>query len=138
MNRIDNHSRVDEGVTVRNSKINRLVFADDLVRLASSQQGLQHALGRFSAAFNQVGMKISPKNTKILCIPRKPNQCTLQVAIHCSKSRSSSTFGGIHEWRKQVRSHGGIRGQCRPNLFFPENFLYRLFQRWNKNKNLYP
>jgi len=46
--------------------INRLLFADDWVQLASSKQDIQHALDRFSAAYDQVGVKISSKKTKIL------------------------------------------------------------------------
>ena len=38
MNWIDSHSRVDEGVTVGSCRINRLLFADELVLLASFQQ----------------------------------------------------------------------------------------------------
>ena len=37
MNWINSHSRVDEGVTVGSCRINRVLFADDLVLLASSQ-----------------------------------------------------------------------------------------------------
>jgi len=38
MNSIDSRSRVDEDVIVRSCSINRLLFADDLTLLASSQQ----------------------------------------------------------------------------------------------------
>ena len=38
MNWIDSHSRVHEGVTLGSCRINRWLFADDLVLLASSQQ----------------------------------------------------------------------------------------------------
>ena len=55
----------------------RLLFADDLVLLASSQQSLQHALDRFSAACDRAGMKINTKNTGILCLSTNPRQCTL-------------------------------------------------------------
>jgi len=51
MNWIDSHRRVDKGVVVGSCRINCLLFADDLVLFASSEQGLQHALNRFSAAF---------------------------------------------------------------------------------------
>jgi len=48
-NYIDSHSRVvDEGVTVGRCRMNCLLFADDLVLLASSEQGLQHPPDRFS------------------------------------------------------------------------------------------
>jgi len=65
MNCIDSHSRVEVGVTAGSCRINHLVFADDLVLLASSQQGLQHALDRFSAASDRAGMKINTKKTEV-------------------------------------------------------------------------
>ena len=44
MNWIGLKSQVSEGGTVGNCKINRFHFADDLVLLVPSEQGLQHAL----------------------------------------------------------------------------------------------
>jgi len=46
MNWTNSHSRVNRGVTVGSCTINRLLFAGGLVLLASSEQGLQHALNR--------------------------------------------------------------------------------------------
>ena len=77
---IDSHSRVDEGVTVGSCRINRLLFADDLVLLASSRQGLQHALDRFSTPCDRAGMKISTKETDVLCFSRNTGQRMLQVS----------------------------------------------------------
>jgi len=57
-------------VTVGSCKINRLLFVDNLVLLASSEQGLQDEFDWFSAACNQTGMKISTKQTKIFCLSR--------------------------------------------------------------------
>jgi len=39
---VGGHDRVDEGVTVGSFRINRLLFADDSVLLASSEQDLQN------------------------------------------------------------------------------------------------
>jgi len=80
LNWIDSHSRVDEGVTFGSCRINRLLFTDDLVLLASSQQSLQHAFDRFSAACDRTGMKINTKNTEVLCLSTNPRQCMLQVS----------------------------------------------------------
>jgi len=44
MSWMDNHSGVEEGVTVVSCRIKGLLFVDDLVLLASSQQSLQHPL----------------------------------------------------------------------------------------------
>jgi len=80
MNWIDSHSQVDESVTVESYRINRLLFADDLALLASSQQCLQHALDRFSAACDRAGMKINTKKSEVLCLSTNPRQCMMQVS----------------------------------------------------------
>jgi len=80
MNWINCHSRADEGVTVESCRINRLLCTDDLVLLASSDQGLQRALARLSAACNRAQMKIATKLTQVLNLCRNPIICTLQVA----------------------------------------------------------
>ena len=49
INWMDKLSRTDEFVTIGICKISRLVFADDLVLLVSSEYGLQHALNGFAA-----------------------------------------------------------------------------------------
>ena len=69
---------VSSNVRVGSSRINRLLFADDLVLLAFSQQSLQHALDRFSAACDRAGVKISTKNTES-CLSTNPRQSMLQV-----------------------------------------------------------
>ena len=56
-------------VTIGRSKISLLIFADDLVLLASSESGLQHALYGFAAA----------SETEIPDRSRSPVQCFLQV-----------------------------------------------------------
>ena len=44
MNWIDKYSQADECATIGNCKISRLLFADDLVLLSSTESGLQRAL----------------------------------------------------------------------------------------------
>jgi len=92
MNLIDSHSRVEEGVTVGSCRISRLLFADDWVLITSSQLGLQHALDRISAACDPSRMKISTKNTEVLCLSANQRQCVLQVSeIHRRRWRNSRT-----------------------------------------------
>jgi len=64
MNWKDNHNRVGEGITVGGCSVNCLFLADDSVQLASSEWGRQHALGRFSLAYDQTGMKMSTKTPR--------------------------------------------------------------------------
>jgi len=63
-------------------RINCLLFKDDLVLLATSDQGLQHELDQFSGGCDQAGMEMNAKseNTKV-----NPIQRTLQVQhVRCS------------------------------------------------------
>ena len=79
MNWIDKCSQADECATIGNCKISRLLFADDLVLLSSTESGLQRALNSFADACNTAGMKISTAKTEVLHLLRNPDQCVLQV-----------------------------------------------------------
>ena len=73
------YSQANECATVGNCKISRLLFADDLVQLSSTESGLQRALNSFADACNTAGMKISTAKTEVLHLSRNPDQCLLQV-----------------------------------------------------------
>ena len=73
MNWIDKCSEADECATIGNCKINRLLFADDLVLLSSTESGHQRALNSFANACNTAGMKISMVKTEALHPSRKPD-----------------------------------------------------------------
>ena len=79
MNWIDKRSQADECATIGNCKISRLLFANDLVLLSSTESGLQRALNSFADACNTAGMKISTAKTEVLHLSRNPDQCVLQV-----------------------------------------------------------
>ena len=79
MNWIDKCSQADECATIGNCKISRLLFANDLVLLSSTESGLQRALNNFADACNTAGMKISTAKTEVLHLSRNPDQCVLQV-----------------------------------------------------------
>ena len=79
MNWIDKLSQTDECAKLGSCKINRLLFADNLVLFADSESGLQRALDGFQAACKIAGMKISTSKTEILHLSRNPDQCSLQV-----------------------------------------------------------
>jgi len=57
MNWIDKRSQTNECATIGNCKINRLLFAVDLILLSSTESGLQRALNDFAAARDNAGMK---------------------------------------------------------------------------------
>ncbi|KAI3362616.1 hypothetical protein L3Q82_001619 [Scortum barcoo] len=58
MDRISRRSQGPEGVQFGNHRISSLLFADDIVLLASSNQDLQHVLERFAAKCEAAGMRI--------------------------------------------------------------------------------
>jgi len=72
------------GVIAGKCRINHLLSANDLVLIASFEQGLLHALDLFSAACEHGGrgMQISTKLIKVLCLSENQNQCPLQVSIY--------------------------------------------------------
>ena len=79
MNFIDKCSQADKCATIGNCKISRLLFADDLVLLSSTESGLKRALNSFADACNTAGMKINTDKTEALHLSRNPDQCVLQV-----------------------------------------------------------
>jgi len=82
MNWIDSHRRVDEGVTVGNCRMNRLLFADELVCGSACMDVLNRVFSTHLIGFllRPTGTKISTKKTEALCLSRRPRQCILQVS----------------------------------------------------------
>ncbi|KAI3359028.1 hypothetical protein L3Q82_015427 [Scortum barcoo] len=68
-----------EGVWFGNHRISSLLFADDVVLLASSSQDLQHILERFAAECEAAGMRISTSKSKAMVLDRKRVACPLRV-----------------------------------------------------------
>ncbi|KAI3372237.1 hypothetical protein L3Q82_022742 [Scortum barcoo] len=65
MDRISRRSQGPEGVRFGNHRISSLLFADDVVLLASSSQDLQrHVLERFAAECEAAGMRISTSKSE--------------------------------------------------------------------------
>ena len=79
MNRIAKKSESCGGVKIGEYTLQRLLFADDLVLLDSTKNGLQQALDRFSGACSVAGMKISTTKTETMCLSRLSKQCSLQI-----------------------------------------------------------
>ena len=80
MNWIDKCSQADECASIKNCKISRLLFADELVLLSYTEYGLQRALNSFADARDTAEMKISTAKTEVLHLSRNPDQCVLQVS----------------------------------------------------------
>ena len=64
---------------IGNCKISRLLFADDLFLLSSTESGLQRALNSFVDACDTARIKISTAKTEVLHLSRNPGQCVWQV-----------------------------------------------------------
>ncbi|KAK3519654.1 hypothetical protein QTP86_015888 [Hemibagrus guttatus] len=79
MDRISRRSQGVEGVRFGDHRISSLIFADDVVLLASSSLDLQHALGRFAAECKAAGMRVSTSKSEAMVLNRKKVACTLQV-----------------------------------------------------------
>ena len=80
MDRIVKRSRGAECVKIGDVKVARLLFADDLVILASSQADLQSALDRFAAECEASSMKISVTKSEVMVVARSPTDCVLHVS----------------------------------------------------------
>jgi len=61
----------------------------------SSQQGLEHAFDRFSAACDQAGTKISSKKIEALRRLRRPRQCFLQVSGNTQQQVEAFKYLGV-------------------------------------------
>ncbi|KAI3376614.1 hypothetical protein L3Q82_017048, partial [Scortum barcoo] len=62
-----------------NHRISSLLFADDVVLLASSSQDLQRVLERFAAECEVAGMRISTSKSEAMVLDRKRVACPLRV-----------------------------------------------------------
>ena len=71
MDRISSCSQATGGVGLGGLWIPSLLFADEVVRLASSNSDLQLSLGRFAAECEVVGMKISTSKSEAMVLGQK-------------------------------------------------------------------
>ncbi|KAK3524832.1 hypothetical protein QTP86_007573 [Hemibagrus guttatus] len=78
MDRISRRRQGLEGVRFGDHRISSLIFADDVVLLASSSLDLQHALGRFAAECEAAG-RVSTSKSEAMVLDRKKVTCTLHV-----------------------------------------------------------
>ena len=111
---IGSHIRVDEGDTVASCKINRLFFVDDSVLFAPFEQGLQHALRRFSVACDQVAMKINTEGLRICVFPE------FQASVHCNQAAIHCTATKQQYIDPQP---GGQSSNCLPRNFLKGMYL---------------
>ena len=112
MDRIVKKSESHGGVKIRECTVQRLLFADDLVLLDSTQNGLQQALDRFSDACSVAGMKISSTKTETMCLSRQPKQCSLQIDASHSHATADKIANWISASEKQVQQCASSTDLC--------------------------
>ena len=95
VNWIDSHYRVYGCVTAGSCRINRLVFAGDLVLIASSQRALQHVLDTFSATCDR-----KPEWKLSIMSLQKPKSVYAANELHHPAAGKELLVPrcGIHEW----------------------------------------
>ena len=79
INKISRRSTTPACVTMGNERVESLLFADDVARLASSSASLQRALDRFAAECTMAGMQISTKKTEVMVLSRQKERCAVNV-----------------------------------------------------------
>jgi hypothetical protein len=95
MDRIARRSQGEECVMIGDVRVKSLLFADDLVLLASSESDLQRALERFAAECVVAGMRISTSKTESLVVSRSPVQCALHVSGASLKQVEKFKYLGV-------------------------------------------
>ena len=95
MDRISRRSRVVEGVGFGGGRISSLLFADDVVLLASSSSDLQLLLGCFTAEYEVAGMKISTSKSEAMVLSRKRVDCPLRVGAEVLSQVEEFKYLGI-------------------------------------------
>uniref|UniRef100_A0A8C6PHS8 Reverse transcriptase domain-containing protein n=1 Tax=Nothobranchius furzeri TaxID=105023 RepID=A0A8C6PHS8_NOTFU len=79
MDRISRRSQGVEGIRFGGLRIRSLLFADDVVLLASSKRDLQLSLERFAAECEAAGMRISSSKSETMVLIWKRVECLFRV-----------------------------------------------------------
>jgi len=108
MDRISRRSRGEESVLFGELRIASLLFADDVVLLATSDRDLQHALERFAVSCKLVGMRVSTSKSEAMVLCQK-TPSGLGVSC-CPKRRNSSISGSCA--RVRVKWSGRMTDWC--------------------------
>jgi len=74
--------------------VNRLLFADHVVLLESSEQSFLHAVDQFSAACDKTAMNISTRKIEVLCLSRNRSECMLKVSSNTLQQDEKFHLGG--------------------------------------------
>ena len=102
-----------EGVEFGGGRMSSLLFADDVVLLAPSNDDLQLLLEQFSAECEAAGMKISTSKSEAMVLSRKRVDSPLQVGGEVLPQVEEFKYLGIflflvHVERSQLRWFGHL------------------------------
>ncbi len=120
MDRIS-RSQGPEGVRFGDHTFLSLLFADDVVLLAPSDQDLRKALGRFAAECEAAGMRINTSKSEAMVISRKNVACPLQVGGEFLPQVEEFTYLGVlftserrMEWeiKRRIGEASAVIGRC--------------------------
>ena len=101
-----------EGVRFGDLRILSLLFADDVVLLASSNSDLQLSLGQFAAECEAAGMKISTSKSEAMVLSRKRVDCPLQVGGESFLQVEEFKYLRVREkWTRRLTNGLGQRQQ---------------------------
>ncbi|VDP01790.1 unnamed protein product [Soboliphyme baturini] len=109
----------DEGIGIGDVKSRRLLFADDLVLLASSETDLQCSLERFAAECDVIGMRVNASKPKNLALSLSPTRCSLQMNGEAVELKGKFKYLGIvftnnGKWEEEIdRRIGAASGVLR-------------------------
>jgi len=76
-------------------RISSLLFADDVVILATSDRDLQHALGWFAAECEAVGMRVGTSKSEAMVLCRKRVECSLRVGSELLPQAKEFKYLGV-------------------------------------------
>ena len=79
MDTISRRTTTPDCVKIGNARVESLLFADDVARLASSSAGFRRALDQFAIECTLAGMQINIKKTEVMVLSRQNEQCDVNI-----------------------------------------------------------
>ena len=113
-------------VKVKDYSLRSLLYADDLVLISRSANGLQHNLERLSRTCDEFGMKINLEKTKAMVISKKQKPINCLVEGRILKQVSNFNYLGViidesgrldKELDNRIRRAGKVSSQLHKAIF---------------------
>ncbi|CAF3333272.1 unnamed protein product [Rotaria sp. Silwood2] len=123
MDKISRTSTNPTCMEIGNTKVDSLLFADDIARLATSEDSLQMALNQFDKVCSDFGMKISEKKTELMVISREDKQLNLYLNNNSLNQVNKFKYLGV-----QFSSDGKQDGEIDRRIGAASGFLRSLYR----------